>query len=303
MTDAEREKWETSSREEKEKKIAAKVKDFFDSCKLQWSATADDSGLVAWAAESLIRNVEVSTAAAAGGLVFEIASCLRPPAAVDRSGCASLMFVWDDVRHRHRRGQVTLDGLEVRYEDAEVSNPFSVGMTLARLQWLPWSLEAQRTEINKVASADATATDDDAIASSKSTPWFMPWKRGVRVCLLLVVKLAVFLCPLCHELGYPRVRACVSHQDNAKKEKDKELENVVDVSQHHRLTWQGLEVHLYPGGNRAVDVDGNSSTIPPAAGAAAAAGGATPANWRAFDSSRRQVVLDKTSGVVHLSRE
>jgi hypothetical protein len=62
MTPEELSEWEQKSKKKKEEDVARKVTDFFNSCKLQWSVTDDDSGFMVWVAESISRNVEVSAA-------------------------------------------------------------------------------------------------------------------------------------------------------------------------------------------------------------------------------------------------
>jgi hypothetical protein len=59
MTQEDLKKWEEDSKEKKEADVAQKVASFVNSCKLQWSVTDDDSGLVAWMKESVLRNFEV----------------------------------------------------------------------------------------------------------------------------------------------------------------------------------------------------------------------------------------------------
>jgi hypothetical protein len=86
----------------------------------------------------------------------------------------------------------------------------------------------------------------------------------------------------------------------AKKEKEKELENVVSVSQHHTVEWVDLEVYLYPGKTR--NGDGGPNPKDPPVGFGDHAGAQHKGLSPPLDPAAKHICLQKTSGTLSISR-
>ncbi len=77
--------------------------------------------------------------------------------------------------------QITVENIHVRYEDADATNPFSIGLTLQHVKMYPWREDADPAsasgDIKKSAGSQDAVESGDAVEATRSDDRKLRWRQ------------------------------------------------------------------------------------------------------------------------------